>query len=106
MASLPTLPCPNDAPRRLPNHRMTSLHRLYARRAHGEFVSYSTHGVGVGGWTGGGGSPWPPRPGGQLPRLCQTFLIPHFPLSTFPLKKQPGVTSLLLAQLRKKTPTV
>lgn len=78
---------------RPPNRRMTSLHSLYARRAHGEFCEHA--------WEGGGSS-WPPRPGGAAPRLSQTLLIPHFPRSTFPLKKQPGVTSESAGQARQR----
>lgn len=37
--------------------------------------------------------PLAPWGGGLAPRLSQTFPVHHFPLSTFPLKKQPGVTS-------------
>ena len=51
---------------------------------------------------GRGGSSWPPRPGGAAPRLSQTLLIPHFPRSTFPLKKQPGVTSESAGQARQR----
>lgn len=37
-----------------------------------------------------------------LPRLCQAPLIPYFPLSTFPLKKLPGVTSESAGQARQR----
>lgn len=70
----------------LPNHLTASTSSFYARGAHGTFVSTL-------GDPSLPGCAWPPRPGRAAPRLSQTPLIHHFPLPTFPLKKQPGVTS-------------
>lgn len=67
-----TLPCPIDAPGRPPNHRMTSLQSLYARRAHSEFAS--TRGGSLPSRLSVASSPWR-----AAPRQSQTLQIPQFP---------------------------
>lgn len=80
-----SLPCPFGAPRRLPNHQMTNLHCLYARRAHGEFCEHA--------W--GGPSlprrPWPPHPGGLLQDSAKPSWSPISLSLPFPWRNKPAL---------------
>lgn len=88
-----TTPVPVPIWRPLPicqKRQMRCSCSFYARRAHGEFASRR-------GEPSLPRCPRPPRPERAAPRLSQTLLI-HLPLSTFPLKKRPGVTSEIAGQ--------
>lgn len=86
------MPGPIGASQCLPNHKMTTLHGFYARRVQGEFCGHALSSGGRCSFFSRLSVASSPRQGSLTPRLCQTLLIPHFPLSLpFPRRNNPAL---------------